>query len=44
MEEQPNDPFAQARRPFWISAIGLVVLTLIAWANGWIEPFWSMDR
>lgn len=44
MEEQPNDPFAQARRPFWIAAIGVGVLAFIAWANGWIAPFWVVDR
>lgn len=39
MQEPPHDPFAEARRPFWIAVIGLAVLVLIAWMNGWIVPF-----
>lgn len=39
--EPPDDPFAEARRPFWIAVIGLAALVLIAWMNGWIVPFWE---
>lgn len=40
-EAQKLDPFREARRPFWITVIGLTVLVSIAWANGWIVPFWQ---
>lgn len=35
------DPFGAARRPFWITVIGLTALVIIAWASGWIVPFWE---
>lgn len=41
MLEPPEDPFSIARGPFWIAAIGLAVLVVIAWMNGWIVPFWE---
>lgn len=47
MTEEPQeatakvDPFKEARRPFWITVVGLSVLVIIAWANGWIVPFWE---
>lgn len=40
-QAQKVDPFREGRRPFWIAVIGLSVLVLIAWANGWIVPFWE---
>ena len=35
------DPFREGRRPFWITVVGLTALVIIAWANGWIVPFWE---
>lgn len=34
------DPFKAGRRPFWITVVGLTALVIIAWASGWIVPFW----
>lgn len=39
--QETVDPFQEGRRPFWITVIGLSVLVLIAWANGWIVPSWE---